>query len=376
MGRHPVRLKICVLLGVSALSLAAQTLPAERIPQFWEGDRLITLEGSRMVVESPKAPKEVRFLGEGLVASYRREYWDGSYWVCQPMARDGVEGWALHRSSDGLQRELMAWVPKNLPEGPVYNLSPLPGNRYLVVSKRLFVRSNQASFLAVGRVDDRKQIQIDQLVDVDLGDRLLEGASKPEFLQKPEHLLYLTGFIAGPLRAGDHLLFAHRPAGRFLVLDGKTLKTRFIRLFERIPDALYASEAALRLEHAVLGMQPRKNGHVLIASRSEEAVLKAREHERAFGLDTLATNESDPLRQRQAVQQGLQDPQRKALGEALQDEGAVRYPEVLWWDLDPATGTITPEPTPVGAPSALTQARFIRRFTFRFDEAERVKVQP
>jgi hypothetical protein len=180
----------------------------------------------------------------------------------------------------------------------------------------------------------------------------------------------------GRVRAGNHLVFAHQSYGRFVVLDTRTLKTRLVRLFPKIEDKRLWDFEGLGFEHALLGMQPRQNGHVLIASRSEEAVLKARDLERKAQAQVLPVDHRDPARRQELLREAWQNQDRKDLVQNYRDVGAAQYPEVLWWDLDPETGTLTREPAPHGAPGELPRADLIRRFRFRFDVKEEVKAAP
>lgn len=366
-----------LIQGVFALLFSswvgAQTLPAEREPQFWDGDRLVSIEGPRMVAETSEGGRKVYFFGEGLSGPSRCDFFDGAYWVSHPMDREGEKGHGLLKSTDGKNRELEAWVPAKLMQGPVHGLYPLPKNRYLLQSKRLFIHGNKASFLGVGTKDSKGIVHFDHLIEMDLGEKALEGATQPGFLEDPVRLMYLVGFMVGRMRGGDHILFAHETHGRFLILDCKTLDTRFVTLFPDIDSKKYWSKDAFDLEHAVLGIQPRKNGHFLIASRSEDAVLKARGEEKAFKLDTIRADHPDPIRQKRQIRDAMNAKDRKDLLEVLQDGGAVRYPEVLWWDLDPEKGKLTKVSAPPGAPVEIHQAKLIRQFRFRFTPREELK---
>jgi hypothetical protein len=371
-----MQLRAALVLGCISAAAAAQTFPLPREPQFWDGDRLVTVEDSRFTLETRVGRKKTVFLAEGLSAPTKCDFTDGAYWACQPKERDGKGGWLLLNSPDGTHREAVAWVPALLPEGPVNGAFPLPGHQILLTSKRLFVKDGAASFLAVGGANAAGLVKLDRLIEVDLGDQALEGAAKPDFFKEFPRLFYVIGFLMGRVRAGNHLVFAHQSYGRFVVLDTRTLKTRLVRLFPKIEDKRLWDFEGLGFEHALLGMQPRQNGHVLIASRSEEAVLKARDLERKAQAQVLPVDHRDPARRQELLREAWQNQDRKDLVQNYRDVGAAQYPEVLWWDLDPETGTLTREPAPHGAPGELPRADLIRRFRFRFDVKEEVKAAP
>jgi hypothetical protein len=60
--------------------------------------------------------------------------------------------------------------------------------------------------------------------------------------------------------------------------------------------------------------------------------------------------------------------------ENLNRASVVRFPEILWWDLDPDSGQFTEEPAPKGAPSKFDSLEAITKFKFRIDINGSVKV--
>lgn len=366
-----------VLPGVVALSLGAQTLPAQRVPQVWDGNGLVTLDPPRVTFEWPHQASKTWFLGQGLSAPSRCHFFQGAYWVYQPQERGGKPGLALLKSVDGASRETVAWVARDLPEGRVVKILPLPEERFLLVSRFGFFRDGHGTFLAIAKKDSEGTLHIDRLLPVDLGCDLFKTARSQQDISKGPKILFVIGWMGDIIPAGEHLVFVHQPFGHFSVLDLKDFKSRFVRLFENIKLDSYINGEAGLFERAILGVQPRKNGHLLIASRSEEAVLKARALEHAFGTAQVTLPPGlDSTQQQKRLRESLDDPMRKDLQEAAQRDGAARYPEVLWWDLDPQTGRLTREPVPTGAPSELASRAHIQRFTFRLDPNEQVKVGP
>lgn len=53
----------------------------------------------------------------------------------------------------------------------------------------------------------------------------------------------------------------------------------------------------------------------------------------------------------------------------------IEYPKVEWWDLDPKTCEVKPEPTPPGAPFELRMAGMVRAFRFKYQPIEQVVVE-
>lgn len=367
-------------LGFASLFLAfglhAQILPREQELISWGENRLVRLgESGRLYFEfySKGKPKE-QPLSPGLYSPYGgNDLAEGNLWACLREDREGKPVRALYRSPDGMKRELDAWVPTELPQGRVSNLLHLPKDRYLLVAhpKRLFRVGQEASFLASGRRTENGEVVFQGIISIDLGKDALKGAEFNSFEEKPERIFYLTGFIVGRVRGEDSILFIHRAFGRALMINTETLATQFVRLFPGIPDAKYWTMPDMfSFEHAVLGVQPRKNGHFLLATRTEEAVLKARETERAMGLNTIRASHPDPEKERKTVSEALVDPRRKEQLGLTTEIGVVQYPEILWWDLDPKTGKLTKEATPPNAPFEIHSAQRLRQFRFRFTANE------
>ncbi len=105
-----------------------------------------------------------------------------------------------------------------------------------------------------------------------------------------------------------------------------------------------------QLEWAVMGAQPMPDGRVLVATRSEEAVLLARK------LDP-----SIPIRNIKDLKDSLF---MEARGKAMKASLAT-FPEIRWWTLDPSNGHVKHEESPQNVPPKLPQPEVAVRFSFR-----------
>ena len=129
-----------------------------------------------MTFEWPHQASKTWFLGQGLSAPSRCHFFQGAYWVYQPQERGGKPGLALLKSVDGASRETVAWVARDLPEGRVVKILPLPEERFLLVSRFGFFRDGHGTFLAIAKKDSEGTLHIDRLLPVDPNTVVAAGA--------------------------------------------------------------------------------------------------------------------------------------------------------------------------------------------------------
>lgn len=371
--------KIWLVLVCFACSLAfCQTRPREQENLTWDGDRVVRITSTGRVsfeALTKKGTHEVQ-LGPGVYSPYQMDLAEGSLWVClSGQSEDKKTILRLYRSPDGRTRESAAWVASVIPEGQVLGLYPLPNDRYLLISRRLFRKDKEISFLAVGRRNEHQLVTLDHLIPVDLGADALKGAESPLFERDPFRLLYLSGFAANRVRGQDAMLFVNGIAGRIVILDLDTLHTKLARVFPGIPDKAFWTQDFLDYEHALLGIQPRHNGHFTLATRSEQAVLEARKTETKLGLNQFSAPPEATVDQAKALGKADREhPVRNEIRKAIESDGLVRFPDILWWDLDPATGKVTKVESPPGAPFEIHHAVKLREFRFRVTAKDEIKV--
>ncbi|MBI4914139.1 MAG: hypothetical protein HY823_15535 [Acidobacteria bacterium] len=356
------------LVVLEASGLQAQTLPLEQEFMTWDGDKLVRILGSdRVRIEAGPGRKPREWpIPPGSYRPRRMDFFQGALWTSHAEARDGKPALLVHRIEEGKGRRQEAWCPESLPQGRVARIHPLPGDRFLLVARRFFGHDKKFSFLAVARPDREGRLEFKDLVEVDLGDKFFEGldpaAPDKDFLKS----LYLGGFASQWVRGRDHLAFANGAVARILLVDVEKLTTRFVKVFPGHPDPDAWTRKAFELEWPLLGCQPSGDGGFILASRTEEAMLKARAGERAAGQDRIPVSRSgDPDRDRETLKSALQNPRRKEQLESHAQAGAVVYPDILWWDMDPGTGKLTRRIPNSGIPESLHQAERLREFRFR-----------
>lgn len=369
---------VLALLVWSGAALHGQVFPKEQERLGWHGNRIIRITSTvRLSVEVPGAKGSFEVpLGPQLYWPYKMDIADGAVWVCVPeQSSQKQDILRLYRSPDGLRRESEAWVPLKLPEGRVYGLYPLPQDRFLLVARDLFRREREVSFLALGRRDEQQKVTLERLIPVDLGERALEGAESEGFEKDIRRSLYLGGFITRRVRGTGSLVFANGASARMLVLDLESLNTKLVRVFPGIPDKAYWTGDSFHYEYALLGLQPRRDGHFTLATRSQQAVLEARKTELALEMNQIKPPPGATAEQVKAfIRAERENPARAGSRKAFENDGTLRFPEILWWDLDPVTGTLVQMAPPPGAPLQITTAAELRDFRFRVTAKDEIKI--
>ncbi|MFN8011105.1 MAG: hypothetical protein U0P81_06845 [Holophagaceae bacterium] len=277
----------------------------------------------------------------------------------EPLGRR-MRRFTLFDSADGQHWNPEAYYVEEAPGEAIGDLRPLDGGWYLLVAFTFFREGDTTSKLALGRKDDQGRVRIFRLLDMGLKQSLAAKESDGVWRIRPSYrfMSALMGLI--PVRSSKGLLLPLPHSGDLWILDdsGDVPKLRRTRLFPSVEEGAPNPLSKVQIENAILGIQPRPDGSFLIASRTEEAVLKARTFDKGI----------EPIRDPKFVP----TPERnKALADS-QSASVKAYPGCKWWALDPTTGTLTEEITPPGMPDAFKTADEIRAFAFRITADDRV----
>ena len=262
--------------------------------------------------------------------------------------------------------DLRAWREEahlELTPGDPYVNSVLPlgsGNFILVAMRGTFNREGRKSFLALAKADASQRLQVQDLVDM--------GADLDKLIQDPGRM----GFFfarAVPLRDGwlltnvrtGHLWLVQRASG-----EGR-VRAKALMLY---PAAEAALKKGVRLEPPILALQPTREGDVLLAARSEKAMLEARataetlafEAERKRPQDTAGLTASQ--RASGATRQRVEETGSRDRV-AAEDLTVKAYPEVQWFELSAATGKLRRVDLP-GATGLLGGLADLQGFGFGF----------
>lgn len=355
---------------MSCALLRAQLVPKDQVAQYWDGPRLITQDfnDDSVKIQSP-TPGESRVIKvDGL---YRRplDFHKGQFWgIKEQDLADGKVRLDVMSSRDAKQWTKEAWAWKQIPEGRVYRILAVKGDTYLLISGKTFVLDGKTSPFALAKRDASGELHLSRLLDLGLkfpwftrdDGTGVRFAQTPGWQYNPKLGRLIFGIAANFARTPDAILLPEMATGWMWVLPTNTENPNLtcVRLFQLFKDEMLVN--SWNTEWAVLGIQPRPNGHFLIASRSMEAVLHSREEEQHLKPITSPKGESQDAQQAREV---------------AQDREVLRFPKVEWWDLDPENGSIKSEPTPPGAPFELRMAGMVRSFRFRYEPIEQIVVE-
>lgn len=364
------RLLACSLIVLSGSALRAQLVPKDGATQYWDGAKLITQDfgDDAIRIQSP-VPGESRVIK--VDGFFRRplDFHEGRFWGLKSIdLPDGRVRLDLYSSLDAVHWSQELSISKQIPEGRIYRILPVKGDTFLLVSSKTFIKGEATSPFALAKRDGKGGLKFGALLDLGLKYPWFTRAngtgfvipSVPGWEFNPKLGRLIFGVSANFLRTPDAILLPEMATGLMWILrtDTENPKLTCVRIFDALKDEVLVG--TWNFEWAVLGIQSRPNGHFLIASRTLEAVLHSREEEKQLKPITSPQGEA-------------QDAQRAR--EVAQDREVLQFPQVEWWDLDPANGAIKPEPTPPGAPFELRMAGMVRAFRFRYEPIERIVVE-
>lgn len=287
------------------------------------------------------------------------DFFDGSVWAIHrerlPQTEKTSSGWqsTLYRRSENLAWEkvgefrtesfhLIRILP--LGSGRFFGISGSPGSGFGDGREE----KKPFALLRLGKEGGR--FDVERTIDAGLEKPFFQKAKSgqgwelhypalSQAFMNPPVLRYEGGFSIVDGRTGYIWMFDAN--------DGK-LK-RVFKLFSGVDEKKLVDPRDL--SHALLGAQPRPNGHILLASRLEDAVLHAAQHTRR----NLGSNLSDD--EFKSIQPAL---------EHFMNANVQLYPQVLWWDVDPSTGEVRPETPPQHFPEMLFSQAQMWAFDWRY----------
>ncbi|MBI4914084.1 MAG: hypothetical protein HY823_15240 [Acidobacteria bacterium] len=231
---------------------------------------------------------------------------------------------------------------------------PLSDTRFLLVDRSAqgFEFEGQRHLFVLASLDDKGSLTIRGPLDL--------GFSEPSFQRKfvdgrrqwvpnPKALWQFSALSHAPFfTVGDEPVLGFFSTGIYLVLDGQGRRLKTLRLFPGLDDDRIADHDSY--DRPVLCAQPRQDGTLLIASRSEDATLRGR---RAFA--------------RKYTLEGFKDPRERARLDEADTLSLKNFPHVLWWVLDPKAKTLEPTLSPERVPDRIYDIPTYKKFWFTMD---------
>lgn len=230
-----------------------------------------------------------------------------------------------------------------------------------------FVKDGKSSLIGIFRLREDGKLVLEDVPDIHLDHPLFRiGKPKPDetFVTLDPAYSALAPFLEPLIQTEDYLVFASTRAGILWILDRERGSVRrTVKLYSVEDKDLGATSD---LESAILGIQPRSDGKVVIAARDEVAFRTVRkffnyQKKEKYSAVWESEKASDP--------QAPDDPESRKREAFF----ALRtFRDILWWELDPATGKLE-RVYPEGAPTQLQTPQDLKRFHFHFEPGDKLK---
>ncbi|MBS1766698.1 MAG: hypothetical protein JST05_04745 [Acidobacteria bacterium] len=274
-------------------------------------------------------------------------------------------------------------------------LRPLEGGGYLLGGRFPDDTMHRQDPLAIARSNRHGRLLIQRTEEVDSAvpafihgrpsdvlppSALVPGVNdQPRWFPNPKAFAFINAFGTETIRVPGHLLFIDLHLGRFLVVDSRTGEVeRQAHLFDLPEDAPLQ---AMDYEWAILGAQPRPDGHILLAARSAEAVQQSETWKpdlpppEPVRLSASEAFGKSPEEQGEAMEM-KQDAAEKARAREAQEARLRAFPDLVWWDFNPDTGTFRQEPSPIGVPDRFPSLAALQAFQFAFKPDGNLEIEP
>jgi hypothetical protein len=300
-----------------------------------KGSRTITLPGPR---QTDFAQVDFSFYHDRMTS-----------FVMDKAANYGTSG-TLFESRDGKTwRRLARWQglrdeASGKPLDRLRKVFQLDGNRFLLMG-HFESGDEEPSRFAIGEITDTGFLREVRRLDSGM------GFSKPT-IQKtgnhrwdfsdPAHEMLFSAWLArNVLETEDHIILPAYHDALFLVF---TRDGRFHGKAALFSDFEEGTRDQDLHDPIVLCAEPLKDGTILIATRTQEAVEKGqKDFPHSLKADRLWNPEN--LRN--------------------QDRSVVAYPDLAWWSFDPVNLRFTAMPSPLGVPTRFSNRAEMAAFYFR-----------
>ena len=317
---------------------------------------ILNADNTSIHVEDDASRKPVRTINASLSGMHILDRFNGFLWACHRENKPEERRLRILSSPDGKTWTDEAYYHPIADRDRLLRAYPLGRDWFFLEYLIPVGMGKETSKWAFAKTDDVKHLKVQKLVDMQLPMPLVKEKPKGKDGWTLEDEVQMTGlepafsgiaadFVA---RYPDGLVLASGHTGFLWIITMKDSgpSTRMVQLFPTVVPVMKKTPGLL--EWSILGMQPMPDGSILIASRSEHAVLFARA-------------EDAPLRSLSQCKDALfmSKKERSML------ESVRQHPEILWWNLDPGTGAIWKVDPPMNIPSRFESIKQACTFRFR-----------
>lgn len=239
--------------------------------------------------------------------------------------------------------------------GKIFRFCPLGnGDWFLSSAIQPFQKDGSASFFAKARLDpSTSEFRILELVGPD-SKKLFQalpakpGATSVQLELKPQAEEFVSLSLADILPAGKYLVVPLSRYGLLYLFSQQTGRLeKVVSIFQGLGEA-QALHARVNVE-AIVSVQARPDGGLMLITRSEDAVLNSAK------IHPVARWES-----------GQSMDQFNAVSEPLAEKSLKAFPDLFYWRFDPETADVVRIPVPKGFPGAVNSLKEFNRITLRY----------
>lgn len=214
-----------------------------------------------------------------------------------------------------------------------------------------FVKNGSMSYFGVYAANEKKELHLDSLVDIgievfDKNLRAKNPTARPFLWVRQENFpLFADMIVSRMVTLADGFAVVFQKTGYvlfFKAIDGSV--KRALCIFPEIMDKKNINKPK---EVPILCYRPTREGRLLLATRTEDAVLNARS---IF---------QDEVRHNSSNREEYDKKMELYLSRALE-----AFPDIQWWEFDPSTGDFIRQATPENMPNKLIS--YDKFINFRF----------
>lgn len=360
LGKNSIVLSVIMCLN---MHLSAQQSP-HTVRTVWGGTQTIAvLEPSQAFLESYTSDGFKKVVIPPLPISggpsILTDYYNGHIYAVKYGSVDenphpsGMDPYWVYRCSPGQAWELVATLRQPYFRG--VQIFPLESGKFIGFINNLapFIGAKKPSMgykpVVILAKNEKNELFIDDWVDL--------GFKKPYYKEPKGDSTNRNVYNYSKLsidvsenpqiiRIGEYFAIISHETGYIFVYSAKD--GSFKRVVKVYPKVDEESLEDIELGCALIGVQPRSDGRLLIAARVESAVVQ---NKRA--IFSPRANPEVHLKQTE-------------IAIKVWNENLKLYPAVVWYVLDPGTGEIYPEAAPYAFPSLVSTMNELWNFRFRF----------